>query len=132
MPHTIVEYSANLEADLNPVEMISVIHRAVLATGIFEPGGVRTRAERRDVFMVADGDPENAFIHVTARIGPGRTPAAKKATSAAILAAIETLAAEAFASRGLGISIEIAELDDTAILRKNNLHERLKAKQAKV
>ena len=109
--------------------MVAAVHKAMLATGTFEIGGVRTRAERRDHFMVADGDPENAFIHVTARIGPGRSAEVKKAASAAILAALEPLIEKAFQSRGLGITIEVAELDDIAVIRKNNLHERMKARK---
>ncbi len=91
MPHVVIEYSANLESEVEPMALVRAVHAAVLAQPIFEPAGVRTRASRREKFLVADGDPENAFIAVTARIGPGRTPAARKAASEGIMAALYAL-----------------------------------------
>ena len=69
MPHLIVEYSANLEPDLDMAHVISVLHEAALETGVFPIGGLRVRASRRDIYKIADGHPDNAFIHVQARIG---------------------------------------------------------------
>ena len=43
-------------------------------TGVFALGGVRFRAHRCDDYLVADGDPDNAFVHLTARIGRRRDP----------------------------------------------------------
>ncbi len=71
MPHLIVEYSANLERDLDIPRVVAAVHAAALETGVFPIGGIRTRAERRDVYAVADNHPDNAFIHVQARIGKG-------------------------------------------------------------
>ena len=48
MPHVIVEYSTNLEADLSPRKLIERIHKAIVATGVYPLGGIRVRAERRD------------------------------------------------------------------------------------
>ena len=71
MPHIVVEYSANLDKDLDIRNLVDRVHEAVLASGVFELGAVRTRAERRDVYRVADGDPNNGFVHVDIRIAPG-------------------------------------------------------------
>jgi len=50
MPHLIVEYSANLERDVDISRVVAAIHAAALETGVFPIGGIRTRAERRDVY----------------------------------------------------------------------------------
>ena len=47
MPHLILEYSANLEADIDIRKLITVVHEAALKTGVFPRGGCRTRAARR-------------------------------------------------------------------------------------
>ena len=125
MPHVIVEYSVNLEAQVSPRRLVDGLHAAALATGVFPMGGLRTRAERRDVFAVADGDPDNAFVAVVARIGEGRDAETRKRVAAALMAVLERETAEAFRTRGLGLTVEVQEIDGTASLKTNNLHERL-------
>ncbi|HMN72885.1 MAG TPA: 5-carboxymethyl-2-hydroxymuconate Delta-isomerase [Rhodoblastus sp.] len=130
MPHVIVEYSANLEEDVAPRELIERVHATILGTGVFPIGGVRTRAERRDLYRVADGDPANAFCAILIRIGRGRDEETRKRVSQAVLATLADVTAEAFKKRGLSLSVEIQEIDEAGATRKNNLHERLKGKTA--
>jgi len=129
MPHIIVEYSANLEHDLSIPDLIRAVHRTALTTGVFPIGGLRTRAERRDVFVVADDAPDNAFIAIVARIGAGRAPEVRKMVAEKLLEVVAGVTAEVFAARGLGITVEVAEIDPTASLKLNNLHERLSRKE---
>lgn len=130
MPHVTVEYSANLERDVASRALVDAIHDAVLATGAFELGAVRTRAARRDVYAVADRDPENAFVAVRLAIGKGRDVETRKRVSREVMDALEAVTHDAFARRGLALSVEIQEIDDVATLRTNNLHARMKAKTA--
>lgn len=102
------------------------MHRAALATGVFPIGGLRTRAERRDIYAVADGNPDNAFVAVIARIGEGRDAATRKRVAAALMVALEAETAEAFRTRGLGLTVEVQEIDGAASLKTNNLHERIR------
>ena len=64
MPHVIVEYSANLEEDVSPRDLIDRIHATILATGVYPIGGVRVRAERRDLYAIADRDPSRIVFGV--------------------------------------------------------------------
>ena len=125
MPHIIVEYSANLEPQVSPRRLVDALHRAALGTGVFPIGGLRTRAERREVYAVADGDPENGFVAVLARVGQGRDPETRRRVAQTLMTVLETETAEAFRSRGLGLTVEVQEIDGTASLKTNNLHERL-------
>jgi 5-carboxymethyl-2-hydroxymuconate isomerase len=128
MPHVVVEYSANIEDRVGIVDLVRGVHEAVLSTGTFEIGAIRTRAERRDMFRIADGDASHAFIHVDVRIGPGRDAATRKGLAQAIMDAIATATREVFSRSGLALSVEVREIDNTATLRVNNLHERMAAK----
>lgn len=130
MPHVIVEYSANLEEDVSARDMIDRIHATIVESGVFPIGGVRTRAERREVYAIADGDPANAFCAVLIRIGRGRDEDTRKRVSQAVLATLADVTAEAFKKRGLSLSVEIQEIDEAGASRKNNLHERLATKRA--
>ena len=126
MPHIVIEYSANLESEVEPMALVRAVHEAALAQPIFEAVGVRTRAARREHFLVADGDPSHAFVAVTARIGPGRTLEARKAAGEAMMAALYDRLERIYHSRGLLLSVEVTELDGPAMTRRNSLRETTK------
>jgi 5-carboxymethyl-2-hydroxymuconate isomerase len=128
MPHVTVEYSANLDGLVDLPKLLRQVHEAVMASGLFQLGAIRTRAEPRQLFVVADGDPDNAFIHVDLRIAPGRETAARQRLAQGVLDVVEAHTREVFARQGLGLSVEVREIDNTAALRLNNLHERMRAK----
>lgn len=131
MPHLITEYSANLEGAVDMAALVEDLHETAIASGLFEVGGIRSRAKKRDIFRVADGDPKNAFVFVVARLAPGRPAEKRRALGEALLAAASKRLEPVFAARGLSLAVEIQELDGDFTFRRNNLHERLKAKQAK-
>lgn len=128
MPHIIVEYSANLDAHIDIARVVRQTHAAAVASGVFEVAAVRTRAERRETYEIADGDPANAFVHVTARIGPGRSSDARRRLGQILIDAV-TGALGVVADGPLALSVEVQELDDTATFRRNNLHARFGTKR---
>jgi 5-carboxymethyl-2-hydroxymuconate isomerase len=127
MPHVVVEYSANLEEELDIRSLIGKIHDAVLASGVFKVGAVRTRGERRDVYVIADGDPANAFVHVDLRVAPGRDTITRRRVAQGVFDTVVLETRDVFARTGLALSVEVHEIDNDASLRLNNLHERLAA-----
>lgn len=128
MPHLIVEYSANLERDLDISAVVEVLHGAALETGIFPIGGLRVRASRREICKIADGHPDNAFIHVQARIGAGRPPEVRSRAAEMIFERLKAATADVYARRPLGLSFEIVEIDPVGSLKHNNLHEAVAAR----
>ena len=128
MPHVVVEYSANLEEELDIRALLQKIHAAVLASGVFKVSAIRTRAERREVYVIADGDPDNAFMHIDVRMGAGRDATTRMSVAQGVLDTIAAETREVFKRTGLGLSVEVREIDNNAALRLNNLHERVAAK----
>ena len=131
MPHIIIEHSANLDADLDMAALAMTIHEAALATGVFPIGGCRTRVARRDIYVIGDGHPDNRFIHIQARIGAGRTEAVRQAAAEKIFAALKQATAEVFASKPLGLTLEIVEIEPVGAMKHNNLHDIIAARQKK-
>ena len=129
MPHIVVEYSANLESHVSVRRLVDELHAAALATGVFPIGGLRTRAERREIYAIADGDPDHIFVAVIARIGHGRDAETRQRVAAALMRVLEAETAEVFKSRGVGLTVEVQEIDPTASLKTNNLHQRMKMKE---
>ena len=129
MPHLIIEYSANLDADIEVAALAQTIHAAALATGVLPVGGCRTRVARRDIFVVGDGHVDNRFIHVQARIGAGRSPDVRQKAAEQIFASLKAFTATVFAKRPLGLTFEIVEIDPVGALKHNNLHDIIAARQ---
>lgn len=123
MPHLIVEYSANLEGDLDMTAVLDALHAAALETGVFPIGGLRVRGARRDLYKIADGHADNAFIHVQARIGAGRAADVRQKAAEQIFEALKAATAGVFERRPLGLSLEVIEIDPVGTLKHNNLHE---------
>lgn len=123
MPHLIIEYSANLEPELDVAALVARVHEAALSTGIFPLGGIRTRAVRRDIYAIADGHAENTFVHLDVRIGSGRALEVRKQAGEAIFAALNEALKPLFARRPMGVSMELAEINPDTSWRMNNLHD---------
>ncbi len=128
MAHAIVEYSRNIEGDVEPRELLGRLHEAMVATKVFPLGGIRVRAAPRDLYIVADGNPSHGFVAVTIRMGQGRDPETRRRVADTLMAALDAATAHVFAKRGLSLSVEIQEIDEAGAARKNNLHEKVGSK----
>ena len=73
MPHFRIEYSANLETSIDMPRFCRAMQQALLATGLFELGGIRVRAFKALDYVIADNVPENAFLDIVFRVGEGRS-----------------------------------------------------------
>ena len=120
-----IEYSANLEDELDLDGLMLKLRDCAVASGVLPLGGIRVRGARRDRFLVSDGDPQNGFVHVTARIGHGRPAAVRQKVAASLFDVLSEHVGPIFDRRGLGISFEIQEIEPATSLKKNNLHARL-------
>jgi 5-carboxymethyl-2-hydroxymuconate isomerase len=129
LPHVLVEYSANLAGQLDFPVFLTALRDSALATGIFPQGGIRVRAYQADHYVIADGHPDNAFVHIMLRLGHGRDVATRKRACDAIFATacaqLETL----YERIPLGISLEMQEIDAVLTCKQNNLHEYVKRRQ---
>ncbi|RMF07734.1 MAG: 5-carboxymethyl-2-hydroxymuconate Delta-isomerase [Alphaproteobacteria bacterium] len=126
MPHLTIEYSANLESRVTIADVVAAIHQAAIETGLFPIGGIRTRAVRRDHYVIADGDPDNAFVHLVARIGHGRDEEARRQITDRLFGALCDVLDEAFSASPLAVSFDLEEMNPRFSRRKNNLHDRLR------
>lgn len=123
MPHLIVEYSANLDDALDLDALLDRLHAEATGTGMFPPGGIRIRAYRAEHYRIADCDPANAFVHVTAIVGSGRPLDRREQVSRQLFDALCTALAPLAATSPLAISFNMREFDPVLNFKQNNLHE---------
>lgn len=126
MPHLNIEYSANLQDALDIQALVDRIHETALETGVFPLGGVRTRAELRSYYRIANGDPRAGYIHMMVRIGSGREFETRRAAGDKIFKALCDFTQDLFDARPLALSFELHEIPSDMAWRKNNLHDLLK------
>lgn len=126
MPHMTVDYSANLEERIDMHGLCKTLHAAMVRTGMFEVGGIRVRALRVDHYVVADDHPCNAYVHLSLRVGAGRSLEDRKAAGEIIYAAAVDYLAELFEAPHFALSFVMDELDPTLNWKKNSMHARLR------
>jgi len=124
MPHIIVEYSANLDDSLDIRAFIDDLHRCAIDSGIADAAAIRTRAERREVFRVADDNPANAFVHIVARLRIGRSEEQRRALADVLLAVTNRHLQRADKTHPLAITVEIEEIDNLTV-RRNSIRAAL-------
>jgi 5-carboxymethyl-2-hydroxymuconate isomerase len=131
LPHLVVEYSANLEDAFDLDALLDRLHAAAIASGMFPLGGIRIRAYRARDYRIADCALDNAFVHVTAIVGSGRTLERREAVSKQLFAAICDELGPLQADSPLAISFNMREFDPVLNFRKNNLHEYIEGRAGK-
>ncbi len=130
MPHLIVEYSANLEQQIALDELLDKLRDSALETGIFPLGGLRVRAVRTDHFRIADCDPENAYVHVTALVGHGRALDVRKRAGERLFATLTEHLKDVHERSPLAISFNIQEFHPELNFKLNKLHEHVRRRAA--
>ncbi len=134
MPHVRIEYSANLDASGRIDALCQALAQCVDAIQddtrkVYPTGGIRVRALRCEHYCIADGTLDAAFVHVSLKVGQGRSEAVRRATGDALLEVLRVHFADVFAQRGLALSVEINQFNELGTWKHNNLHARLKARQ---
>ena len=130
MPHVIIECSSNVAAAVDLNAVVKQLHEAALSTGVFPLGGIRTRVHEVRHYRIADGNPENAFVHVEMAIGQGRDVATRKRAAETVFNALCGAFDRMAAQQPLALSLELREIERETSYRRNNIHDRLAQKKA--
>jgi 5-carboxymethyl-2-hydroxymuconate isomerase len=128
MPHVNIQYSANLgpEAGMDALCMtlaeVIGAQRDGKGERVFPIGGTRVLAYPAPHFAVADGRPDRAFVYLQVRIAPGRERALVSAAGEAMMAAVRSHFATLFATRAIGITLQIDEGAPVFDAKHSTLH----------
>jgi len=126
MPHIWIEYSANLAPALDVPKLMQTVQDAAVGDGtVFPLAGARTRAVRVEDYRIADGHPDNAFVHVLMKVGHGRDVAERKAAGERTFSALRAALEPVMASRPLGLSLQVEEADAVLNFKHSNYREYL-------
>ena len=127
MPHFTIEYSANLDERLDMAEVVDVVRKAAVETGIFPLGGIRVRAVRCEHYAIADGRPAYGFLDMVLRFGEGRDLATRRKADEHIFKALSAHLDPVFAQSKFALSFDMQINDKETSWKRNNIHDALKA-----
>jgi 5-carboxymethyl-2-hydroxymuconate isomerase len=91
MPHISIDYSPNLEAELDIAALCDTLRRAAIETGEFPVAGVRVRAFAANHVSIADGTPDHGYIDISVRLRGGRDLLTRERATVHIFAAARNM-----------------------------------------
>ncbi|MEO8835534.1 MAG: 5-carboxymethyl-2-hydroxymuconate isomerase [Caldimonas sp.] len=134
MPHVNIQYTANLEATADMPTLCKALAEVIVAqrdgagARLFPIGGTRVLAYPAPHFAVADGADDRAFVYLDVRIASGRERERVVATGEALIGVVRRHFEAIFASRPIGITLQIAEGAPVFDVKHSNLHPLFKDK----
>ncbi len=73
MAHFYAECTDNIREQAELPVLFSNVNQTLVNTGLFPLAGIRSRAIWLDTWQMADGQQDYAFVHMTLKIGYGRS-----------------------------------------------------------
>lgn len=128
MPHLVVLYTPNLEAESNLDALCRRLADAMLGVRdergqqVFPTGGVRVLAYPAAHAAVADGQRDYAFVYLNLRMGRGRSGAVHQRTGEMLLAAAKAHFEPLFAKRHIGLTLQIDEGQEVFDAKHSTIH----------
>ena len=119
MPHLTLEYSDNLEVEVQP--LLARLHEEVVATGAINLKGIKSRAIKHTQYRVADGDPDYAFVHVGLLIREGRPVEVQKEATQRVMNVLKETFGHLFEKRKLSLTVDLKEMRDGIALTDHNI-----------
>ena len=117
MPQISIEYTANIGSGFDAQGFARTVHDLLVEHADASLANCKTRLVEHERFLIGDGSPRNAMIHLDLRILPGRSDEQKRRLGEAAIAALEAATADA-ADLDLQLTVEVRELDGS------NYHKR--------
>jgi 5-carboxymethyl-2-hydroxymuconate isomerase len=126
MPHFTIEYSANLDKRVDMADVVELVRRTAVETGIFPVGGIRVRAIRCEHYAIGDGNPQLSFLSMVLRLGEGRDLPTRKKAGEHIFRTLSAYLDPVFASSKFALSFDMQINDKETSWKRNNIHDALK------
>ncbi len=122
MPHLTLEYTDNLDFDVQP--LLARLHEELIATGAVNLKGIKSRAVRLTDYRIADGNPDYAFVHVSLLIREGRPVEVQQEAARRVMNVLKESFGQRFESGYLSLSVDIKEMGEGIAQTLHNIPEK--------
>jgi 5-carboxymethyl-2-hydroxymuconate isomerase len=113
MPQLILEFSSNIVEKNNLANLFQEFHsilEKILPTDI---DSCKSRSMECHNYYIGNGDPNNAFVHISLKIMPGRNLDTLKNVGDSMMAILKIYFASSLKELNLQITLEVMELQKT-------------------
>lgn len=121
MPHFIAECTDNIREQADLPGLFAKVNRRWPPPASFRSAG-SAAAPTGWIRQMADGRQDYAFVHMTLKIGAGRSLESRQDVGDMLFALIKSHFATLMESRYLALSFAMEELDPTLNYKQNNVH----------
>lgn len=128
MPHFQIEYSANLESEIDVQGLCEAIRAKAASIDAFPMPGIRVRATCVDHYAIADGHPKHGFIDISIRLREGRAEDVKLHATNSIFDTAKTYLADALATRSIALSVEMRDINASLSPKTGSIRDHLEVK----
>jgi 5-carboxymethyl-2-hydroxymuconate isomerase len=111
MPHLILEYSKNIDDELNFEPLFLTLHKILEEKLPTDISSCKSRCISQEFFFIGDCHVKNAFAHLTIKILAGRSDENKNRLGNEILTVMRNFFKSHKSNLTLKLSVEVMELD---------------------
>jgi 5-carboxymethyl-2-hydroxymuconate isomerase len=119
MPHLTLEYTDNIEVEIQP--LLARLHEEVVATGAINLRGIKSRAIQHSQYRIADGNPDYAFVHVGLLIREGRSIEIQKEATRRVMEVLKDTFGYRFEKGYVSLSVDLKEMREGIALTDHNI-----------
>jgi 5-carboxymethyl-2-hydroxymuconate isomerase len=110
MPHLTLEYTANVPPPDDLAYMLLSMHKVLSDTGGIKIENCKSRMRYTDTFIIGEGDPLGAFLHLDVSFLEGRADDIKTAIGNELMEILKQHFFKAIESLKLQITVEIRDI----------------------
>lgn len=119
MPHLTLEYSDNVEFEVQP--LLKRLHEEIAATGAVNLKGLKSRALRRSDYRIADGYEGYAFVHLNILLRGGRDLETRQEIAQRAMAVLEETFGHYFDDGYISLSVDMKEMQPGLAITHHNI-----------
>ena len=110
MPHATLEYTQNVIDVVDHHDLFRRLHEIMTGAGPFTLADIKSRVYACEHFYIADGNPHNAFVHLSLSVLEGRDPEVLDAVGKRALTLLRESYGESLASLNCQLTVEVREM----------------------
>lgn len=111
MPHIHIDHSPGLGSRLDIPALCRTLRDVAVDTGVFPLAGIRIRVIECDYALIADGNPEHAYLDISVRLRGGRDLDTRRRAVEALFQAAKSQCNTLLSESSLALSMEMRDID---------------------
>lgn len=111
MPHIQIDHSPGLGDRLDIPALCRNLRDTAVATGVFPLAGIRVRVIECDHALIADGNPEHAYLDISVRLRGGRDLETRRGAVERLFEAARHECESLLAQSSFALSMEMRDID---------------------